>query len=261
MSNLVLALALALPLSSVTQESKPTPAKPTAVKDGAAKETKKETITLFKLFPKPGQEAAFKAALTTHVQKYHTGGWSWRVNEVQSGPDQGSYMIVEGPNSWTELDGRGDLGAEHMKDFDTNVLGVSDPAKNGPETYMTFNPDVSTVAPGAFSTKTLVRHLYVKPGRVPRTMESLKIWKKTWEKRGMNVAVWSSFWSGETQIVVAVRLKQGWKDLDGDMLNAAKAFEEVAGPKAYEAAMDEIAQNIERSVDEMIEFKAELSSK
>jgi hypothetical protein len=259
MSKLALALALSLP--SVVQDSKPAAAKPVAATTAAAKDVKKETITLFKIFPKPGQETAFKTALAAHVQKYHTGGWSWRVNEVQSGPDQGSYMIVEGPNSWTELDGRGDLGAEHMKDFETNLVGVSDAAKNGPETYMTFNADVSTVAPGAFSTKTLVRHLYVKPGRLPRTMESLKTWKKSWEKRGMNVAVWSSFFSGETEIAVAIRLKQGWKDLDTDMLNAAKAFEEIGGPKAYEAAMDEVAQDIERSVDEMIEFKPELSSK
>jgi len=246
-----LALALCLPLTGSTQDAKP----------AASKEPKKETVTSFKVFPKPGQEAAFKAALAAHVQKYHTGSWRWRVNEVMSGPDQGSYMIVEGPNSWTELDGRGDLGAEHMKDFDTNLLGVTDSSKNGPETYLTYNTEVSTAAAGAFSEKTLVRHLYVKPGRMPRVMESLKMWKKSWEKRGMNVGVWTSFFSGETQIVLAIRLKQGWKDLDTDMLNAAKAFEEIGGPKAYETAMEEIAQTVERSVDEMIEFKAELSSK
>jgi len=170
-------------------------------------------------------------------------------------------MIVEGPNSWTDLDGRGDLSAEHMKDFDTSLLATSDATKNGSEMYMTYNTEVSTVAAGAFSEKTLVRHLYVKPGRLPRVMESLKTWKKTWEKRGMNVGVWTSFFSGETQLVLAIRLKNGWKDLDTDMLNAAKAFEETAGPKAYETAMEEIAQTVERSVDEMIEFKAELSSK
>jgi hypothetical protein len=246
-----LALALVLPLPGSMQDAK----------TAAAKEPRKETVSTFKIFPKPGQEAAFKAALASHVQKFHTGSWRWRVNEVQSGPDQGSYMIVEGPNSWTDLDGRGDLSAEHMKDFDTNLLATSDATKNGSEMYMTYNTEVSTVSAGAFSEKTLVRHLYVKPGRLPRVMESLKTWKKTWEKRGMNVGVWTSFFSGETQLVLAIRLKNGWKDLDTDMLNAAKAFEEIAGPKAYETAMEEIAQTVERSVDEMIEFKAELSSK
>jgi hypothetical protein len=246
-----LGLALVFPLLGTLQDSKP----------AAAGGPKKETVSTFKIFPKPGQETAFKAALAEHVQKYHTGSWRWRVNEVMSGPDQGSYMVVEGPNSWTELDGRGDLGAEHMKHFENSLLANSDTAKNGSEMYLTYNTEVSTAAPGAFSDKTLVRHIYVKPGRLPRVIESLKTWKKTWEKRGMNVGVWSSFFSGETQLVVAIRLKQGGKDLDTDMLNAAKAFEEVGGPKAYEAAMEEIAQTVEKSVDEMIEFKPELSSK
>lgn len=246
-----LGLVLLYPLVGLPQDPKP----------AAKAEPKKETITTFKLFPKQGHEAAFKAAVAAHAQKYHTGSWRWRVNEVLSGPDQGSYMVVEGPNSWTELEGRGDLGPEHMKDFDTNVSDHVDATKNTPEVYLTYNAELSTVAAGAFSNKALVRHAFLKPGRTPRMLEALKLWKKTWEKRGMNVVVWTSFYSGEPQVVIVIRLKEGWKDLETDMLDAAKAFEQVAGPKAYETALEEVTQTVEKLVDEMIEFKPELSSK
>lgn len=224
-------------------------------------EPKKETISSFKIYPKQGHEAALKAAMAAHAQKYHTDSWRWRVSEVLSGPDQGAYMVVEGPNSWTDLESRGDLGAEHMKDFDTNVNPHIDTSKSTPEMYSTFDAGLSTVAAGAFSNKTLIRHAYTKPGRMPRLLENLKVWKKTWEKRGMSVAVWTSFYSGESQVVMAIRLKEGWKDLETDMLNAAKAFEQVAGPKAYEAALEEVAATVEKIVDEMTEFKPELGSK
>ena len=109
--------------------------------------------------------------------------------------------------------------------------------------------------------KSAAHDTYTKPGRMPRLLENLKLWKKTWEKRGMSVAVWTSFYSGESQVVIAIRLKEGWKDLETDMLNTAKAFEQVAGPKAYEAALEEVASTVERIVDEMTEFKPELGSK
>jgi hypothetical protein len=222
---------------------------------------KKETISTYKVFPKDGHETALKAALAAHAQKFHSGTWHWRVNEVVSGPDQGSYMIVEGPNSWTELDDRGDLGPEHTKDYETNITPNVDTEKSTPDMYLTYHPDVSTVPASAFSVKTLIRHAYLKPGRGPRALEALKTWKKVWEKRGMNVGVWSSFYSGEPQLAIVYRLKNGWKDLDAEMMSTRKAFEEVGGPNAYEVALEELAQNVEKQVDEMIEFKPELSSK
>ena len=102
-------LMMLIPLIGFAQEAK---------KDGP----KKETINSYRIFPKDGHDAALKAALAAHAQKFHTGNWKWRVSEILSGPDMGAYMIVEGPNSWTDLDGRGDLGPDHQKDYDTNIL-------------------------------------------------------------------------------------------------------------------------------------------
>ncbi len=244
-------LMMLFPLLAFTQEAKKEAPKTEAPKKG--------TINSYRVFAKDGHDTALKAAIAAHAQKFHTGNWKWRVSEVLSGPDQGSYMILEGPNSWTDLDGRGDLGPEHMKDYETNITPHVE--KSTPEQYATYQADGSTVAAGAYSTKTLIRRAFLKPGRGPQAFESMKSWKKVWEKRGVNVAVWSSFYSGEPCIIIAGRLKNGWKDLDEDIISTRKAADEVLGPGGYDKLLAEAALDTDHQVDEMIEFKPELSSK
>src|SRR3972149_3304372 len=120
---------------------------------------KKGTLSSYRVLAKEGHNTALKAAIAAHAQKFHTGNWKWRVSEILSGPDSGAYLIVEGPNSWTELDSRGALGPDHQKDYETNI---SPPAeKTSPEMYATYQEEVSTVTAGAFSpTKTLIRPVY-----------------------------------------------------------------------------------------------------
>lgn len=119
------------------------------------------------------------------------------------------------------------------------------PPKETINTYKVFPKDgheaAFKAAFGAFSAKTLIRHNHLKPGPGPCALENLKPWKKIWEKRGINVGVWSGFFSGEPQIVIVYRLKNGWKDLDADIISTRKAFEEVGGPDAYEVALEELA--------------------
>ena len=220
---------------------------------------KKNTISTYRIWAKDGHDAALKAALAAHAQKFHSGNWKWRVSEVLTGPDGGAYMILEGPNSWTDIEGRGDLGPEHQKDYDTNITPHVE--KSSPESYATYQESASTVAGGAFSTnKVLITRLYPKPGRGNQAYANLKDWKKVWEKCGLNVVVWSSFYSGEPMFSVAGRLKNGFKDLD-DSTSFRKAADELFGAGGYDRMQETAALNIEKQVGEIIEFKADLSSK
>ena len=240
-------LVLLFPVIGFTQEAK-------------KEAPKKETINSYRVFPKDGHDAALKAAITAHVQKFHAANWKWRVSEVLTGPDSGAYMILEGPNSWTELEGRGDLGSEHQKDYDTTITPHVD--KTTPTVYATYQSDVSTTAPGAFApTKTLITRVYPKPGRGAAYYASLKVWKKVWEKRGINVGVWSTFFSGEPGYILSFRLKNGWKDLDADGMGNRKAADEVGGAGTFDRLQEEAARNIASTTSEMIEFRPELSSK
>ena len=93
-------------------------------------------------------------------------------------------------------------------------------------------------------------------------MESLGVWKKVWEKLGMKVTVWSSFYSGEPRWVTAVRLQKGFVDLEQPMGKAlADTYDAIAGPGAYARFLDDLSQNVSRIDEEVIELQPELSSK
>ena len=231
---------------------------PAQDKTNASKEPNKNVISMYRVFPKAGHDTALRAALAAHAQKYHTT-WKWRVYEVQTGADAGSYQIVEGPDSWTAFDDRGNLGAEHMADYETNVAPHVE--KSTPDMYLTYKAELSTVPVGAFSTKALITRVFVKPGRGPAMEESLKKWKAVWEKRGVNMVVYSSSSSGAPSYSIVRRLKNGLKDLDADSMSNKDAFIAIGGPGAWDASNAEVAQNVDSSSGEIIELKPELGSK
>ena len=246
---LCITLVMFFPLIGFTQEAK---------KDAPAA-PKKNTISTYRIFAKDGHTAALKAALAAHAQKFHTGSWKWRVSDVLSGPDSGSYQITEGPASWTENEDRGDLGADHMKDYETNLTPHIE--KTTPTVYLTYQEELSTAAVTNWSTKVIITHVYFKPGRGPATFAAIKTYKAAWEKLGENIVVWSAFASGEPQYVIGRRLKNGFKDLDDNGPTMRKVYDEVNGAGAYDRFQDEAARDVDHSVGEMIEFKPELSSK
>ncbi len=241
---LVVLLTAFLPLSA--QDAKP----------AEAKKPKDNVISSYRIFAKPGQDEALKAALGSHAKKYHTGAFRWRIYSVLSGPDAGSYQIVEGPFSWTALDDRGDLAADHNKDYETRIAPLLE--KTTADTYLGYEEELSTVALTTFSTKAAITTVVPKPGRGPATRELLRTWKKVWEKRGFNLAVYSSQMSGEPQFKLVRRFKAGWKDLDSDVLSLTQAFTDLG--ISYTDTLEDMAENTERSFSEMIELEPELGS-
>lgn len=246
-AGLVLAL---LPLIVSAQTPAPAAA-PAAPRQG--------TISTFRIWPKAGHEDQLKAALTAHAKKWHSGKWAWRVYEVLSGPDGGAYHIVEGPNSWTDLEGRGDFGAEHMKDFPTNILPHTE--KISPESYMTYNEAGSTSPAGAFSTKAAITIYQPKPGRLGQLLAQFRMSKAAAEKDGINVAIWVSYASGEQRVAVVRRFKNGLKDLDEDGPNFRRTMDGLYGAGATDRHFEQIEANVASISSEMIEYQPELSTK
>jgi hypothetical protein len=220
----------------------------------------KATLTSYRVFPKAGKDAALKKAITEHAAKYHTGNWKWRVFSVLSGPDEGAYQINEGPNSWTTLEGRKDISDEHQRDYETNVLPLVE--KNTPDAYLRYQRDLSSDSAIGPMKKALLRHVFLKPGKGARLMEYLKTFQKVWEKLGMKVAVWGSFYSGEPQIVVAYRLPQGWVDLEQSRTKEIRdTYDGFAGAGAYARYLEDLDKYVERVSEEMIELLPEVGSK
>jgi hypothetical protein len=227
---------------------------------GLSQAQDKATLTSYRVMAKPGQEAALKKAITDHAAKFHTGNWKWRVFMVLSGPDEGAYQINEGPNSWTALEGRKDISDEHTRDYETNILPLVD--RNTPNTYLTFQRELSTDSAVGPMKKALLRHIYPKPGKGARIYTYLSTWKKVWEKLGLKVVVWSSFYSGEPQYVVSYRLPQGFIDLEQPMGNKMReGYDEVAGTGSYYRYLEDLDLSINKVLEEMIELLPDVGSK
>lgn len=233
---------------------------PTAAPAAAApKPPKKDVISTFRVLPKTGHAEAFKAAIAAHAQKYHKGDFAWRVGEVMSGPAGGMFQINEGPTSWTVLDDRGDLGAEHQADFDKNILPHVE--KITPDSYATFNEELSCVKMDAWSNKVLMVHYHIRAGRGPLAFDVLKRFKAIWEKRELSVAAWSSAWSGEPRFSLAFRLKHGWKDFDADGMGSRAAANALWGTAAYDRLMSDMAEAFEKTSSELVNYDPALGSK
>jgi len=220
----------------------------------------KATLSSHRVFALQGKDEALKKALTDHAAKFHTGNWKWRVFSVLSGPDEGSFQINEGPNSWTSLEGRKEISEEHMRDYEKTVLPLVE--RRVPEAYLVYQRDLSSDSAIGPMKKALLRHLFLKPGKAARMNSHLATWKKVWVKLGLKVAVWSSFYSGQPQFITAYRLPQGWIDLEQPWAKQMReAFDEIAGAGAYARYLEDLDGYVDKVVEEMIELLPEVSSK
>ena len=220
----------------------------------------KGTLSSYRIFAKSGKDADLKKAIAAHAAKYHTGNWKWRVFSVLSGSDEGAYQINEGPNSWTELEGRKDLSDEHTRDYENTVLPLVE--KTLPHAYLTYQRQFSTDSASGPFKKAMLRHFYLKPGKGQRFANSMATLKKVWEKLGMKMTVWSSYYSGPPRVVVAYRLPNGFIDLEKSRAKEVReAFDELEGNGAYVRFLEDLDQCVERLDEEIIELMPDLSSK
>lgn len=220
----------------------------------------KNVISTTRMFPKADKVLEFEKALAAHEQKYHTGDWKWRVYEIQSGPDAGGYHIVEGPATWEALDGRGDLGAEHTKDWNQTVsIYLTDKVQ---ESFSVYVDSLSTVALGNYSDKIVINHMYPKPGMLGGVNDLVKRLKKVWMDSNENVAVYQSVVSGEPQIVTVTRMKDGLKELADDYRKPlSERYNAAYGAGSWETFLADYSKYVERRWSELLVFRVDLSSK
>jgi hypothetical protein len=220
----------------------------------------KNVLSSFKVTPKPDKVMEFEKALAAHAQKYHTGDWKWRVFEVQSGPDEGAYMVSEGPSSWTAMDGRGDISKEHQMDWAKNVLPLT--TGSGGSTYSQFNAEMSTVKLTDYADKIIINHTYPKPGMINKATDLTNRLKKVWEAGNESVAVYNVIASGEPQIVTVTRLKSGLKEMEPSFRKPiAERYNAAYGAGAWDKYLSDYAEAIEKRWSEILFLRADLGSK
>ena len=220
----------------------------------------KTVISYNRVFVKPDKVQQFEKALAAHAQKYHTGDVRWRVSTIESGPDAGGYHIVEGPTTWDGVDKRGDLGAEHTNDWERNVMPfATERTESG---YAVYRPDLSTAQLTEFSDKTVINHVYYKPGYFEETEAMIKNLKKAWEAGGQTIAVYEASASGPPQFTIVTRYKNGLKEREANFRKPMKErYEASNGAGSWNEYQKFLRDGIDRSWSEMIFYKKELSSK
>jgi hypothetical protein len=220
----------------------------------------KNVLNGTRVFPKQEKIAEFEKALASHAQKYHTGEWKWRVWSIQSGPDAGGYMITEGPDTWDQIDGRGDLGAEHTADWQKNVAPLT--VDRGGSTFTEFQADLSTVQLTDYADKILINHMVAKPGKIGAVPDLIKKLKNVWQSDGESVAVYLLVASGDPGYLTVTRLKSGLKELASDYRKPLKErYTAANGEGSFDTFLKDYADDVQSRWSELLIFKPALSSK
>ena len=220
----------------------------------------KNVVSAERYFPKMDKVLDFEKALAAHAQKYHTGDWKWRVFEIQSGPDAGGFQVNEGPNSWDQVDNRGNLGAEHMNDWNKNVaVYLTDRYVS---TFATYEEELSTVQLTDYAAKIAITHVFPKPGCGDKVEDLIKKIKKAWVAGNQTVAVYSAASSGPQQYILVTRYKQGLKEREKGFRKPFKdRYEAEYGAGSYESYMKTIGEISDNVWAEILFARPDLGSK
>ncbi len=221
---------------------------------------KKNLINTSRYFTKEGKGTQFEKALATHAQKYHKGDLKWRVFTIETGPDAGGYMVVEGPTNWEGIDKRGQISDAHTKDWETTVQPhLTD---RGSTMYMTFSEDFSTVQQSDYSDKISINHLFFKPGYRADVLANLPQLKKLWQADGSSIAVYEANLSGEPQFTIVTRYKQGLKERDEVNPIAFPArYDKINGEGSWTKYLSFLKEAIGHQWSEILYHKPEMDSK
>lgn len=219
----------------------------------------KSLISTDRYFPKADKVQQFEKALGLHAQKFHKGDQKWRVYSIETGPDAGGYLVVEGPTNWDGVDKRGDLGAAHMKDFETTIQPL---LKDRTSTmYLSFREELSTVQQSAYSEKISIHHVYVKPGFVSAMPGLISSMKKVWEADASTIAVYEASLSGEPQFLIVTRYKSGLKERDIVPAVMQTRFTSANGEGSWAKYLTTVQEAVDHQWSELLFHKPEMDSK
>jgi len=220
---------------------------------------KPTVVSVTRFFPKNDKIIEFEKAVKNHAQKYHNGDFKWRTYTVETGPDAGSYQMIEGPATWEQVDKRGTLGAEHTTDLYKNLMPT---VEKTTQIFISYREDLSSVPLTDFSDKISVVRVFPKPGKSMQVENNIKTIKKMWDDSKQSVAVYEASSSGPNQYIIVNRYKEGLKERDpGFMKPMNERFEAANGSGAFEKWQNDISESTENVWYELLYYNADLSSK
>lgn len=178
----------------------------------------KTLYTVNMVTPKAGQREAFETFWKGHLAKFHTTEDKRNVYQIMSGPNNGAYMIVEGPISYADMDMEKANAKEHAMDLDKNFNPkLEDNKMNG--TYR-FD-DTASINPNVKADKFIVNVTHVKSALLTETIRESRrgamITSKLDTFKRFSSNVYTQIWAGSNPVRVSIRnLKDGFKELESN---------------------------------------------
>lgn len=182
--------------------------------------------------PKAAMKSAFEAAWKSHLAKFHNTTDKRTVYEVMSGPNIGTYHIVEGPFSYADMDKEKTNAKDHGLELEKTIFNMVESSSNA--TYRwddtaSFNGKVE-------ADKFLVTVTHVNFGQIGETIRESRrgalIQAKINPTSRFSANMYTQMWAGSDPVRVQIRnLKDGFKELEtnyyGPSTTPANAFKDA----------------------------------
>lgn len=218
------------------------------------------------LTPKAGMTSAFEDSWKSHVVKFHNGSDKREVYEVVSGPETGSYVVVQGPISYASMDTTLSTAKEHSLDMEKSFSSLIEPAKDN---LLVRWVDTLSYKGDVRADLFLLTITVVKDGQMADYMaearKAVLLYTKLNSPFSFGVLV--KMQAGSSPTIVMIRnLKAGYKELDADYYHLATDWFKTAYVKEYGQA--DWDKRIKLMTDDVVsrtqhfeKLRADLSSK
>jgi hypothetical protein len=114
----------------------------------------------------------------------------------------------------------------------------------------------------AYSDKIAITHVYPKPGYSGDLEDIIKKLKKTWDASSQTIAVYEGSSSGEPQMALVTRYKNGLKERErGFRAPMKERYESANGSGSWDNYNQLIRAAVDHSWSELLFLKKDLSSK
>jgi hypothetical protein len=216
--------------------------------------------------PKAGMKSAFEASWKLHLNAFHQTTDKRTVYEVVSGPDNGSYVIVEGPFSYADMDKTLTDAKQHGLDLEKNFTPKLDA---GGDNFIVRWADTLSYNADAKADKFLLTITVVKDGKMGEYLAELRrsalINAKLKSPFSYNVMVKQQ--AGSSPTVITIRnLKEGFKEMDNDFFNLPMngfrdGYVAEYGQEAYDRRVKLLVDDVVSREQHFEKLRADLSSK
>jgi len=216
--------------------------------------------------PKAGMKSAFEASWKMHLDKFHKTSDKRTVYEVTSGPESGSYVIVEGPISYADMDKENANVKEHGLDLEKNFTPKLEPGSNN---FIVRWADTLSHNGNMKADKFLLTITVVRDGKMGEYLTELRraalISDKLNSPFSYNIMVKQQ--AGSSPTIIGIRnLKDGYKELEMDYFKLPQngfrnAYVQEYGQEAWDKRLKLLVDDRASQEQHFEKLRADLSSK